>query len=179
MAVWSTPHVFAASELVTPGTMNQYVSDELTVLHGDAGTITYGAGPFYFGGDVFANKGGAGEMSMRSNNALYFSSSGSDYIYMPSAGLVATGGRLQSAGMDVVRHPYGAQRHFEAILGPGSTATSYSVSFTSVFASAPVLTAGDDQNGLHVPNANISTTGFTVLNPGSTGVQGRWMAFGA
>lgn len=145
---------------------------DLTSINASIATLQSG----HFTGNLYANYGGAGEMRLASNKALYFDSGSSNYIYESSDGVLSTGGRLVVAGMDVARTPYGAQTHMEwgiATIGGGGTS---GVTFTDAYGGAPkVVTA----NGGAVGDwpGGIGTTGFTLHNDG-TAQDCQWIAGG-
>lgn len=85
------------------------------------------------------------------------------------------------------RHPYANERHVETgtasnVTG-GSNTNSSALTFTSAFASAPVVVCDMQFNtGTNVRAAAPSTTGFTMYFSNSTGgtltVIGNWIAEG-
>lgn len=146
-----------------------------TNLYRSAGGALKTDGSFNVGGNIVANQGLGGEMRLSSNNALYFDSGGSNYLYRPATGQLATGGLLQSQGMFVQRHPYGTQRHMES--GTGTTSGNYlSVTFTTAFSSAPNVVPTGNSHYATALNGAPSTTGCSIVN--GTDGQIWWIAEG-
>jgi hypothetical protein len=54
---------------------------------------------------------------------------------------VALSGTPTAASLAILRHHHGDARAVEQILGPGNTATSYSIAFVAAFSATPVLVA--------------------------------------
>jgi hypothetical protein len=122
---------------------------------------------------------------------IRFGGAGSDYWHRQSAGVLATGGIIQSQGMTVHRHPYGSQRHIEGnklVLNANNNESIYiGIGFTDAFAAPPnIVTDTQDlpmNDGYRDPQArDVSTGGFTFEFRNGTGgganCTGVWIAEG-
>lgn len=132
------------------------------------------AGAFKAKGTVFSNLGAAGEMRMDSNNALYFDSGASNYIYESASGVLQTGGRFLSGGMDSVRTPYGVNSHINAqFIFLASQPSSASGTWTSAYGSTAYGVLGAAQQPVNF--TAVSLTGFTIGNGFGAGAANHWV----
>lgn len=124
-------------------------------------------------GTVYSNLGVAGaEMRLESNLALYFGTGAGDYLYRPSTGLLATGGRLQVAGLDVHRNVRGANGHVEggtvniALTGGGVGQGTASASFVDSFNAISGIATG-----VYSPSSSDTRLVITGLNASGISVK--------
>ena len=170
---WATPDTYSVGQLLTSVSMNK-VAGDLAYLHGDAG-------PTHLINDLYANFGLTSQMAFVNSGGfpvLYFGTGINNYFYLPSAGLIATGGRLQVTGIDVQRaytDSTSGLGHMESS-HQSNGATSYSVAFADAFSNVNVV-GGSASNASGTVSA-VTGSGFTVLNPGASGVFFYWIASG-
>lgn len=87
-------------------------------------------------------------------------------------------GRVLIQSRPIVRHPFGTDHRIDGGT-VANTASSYSVSFNAAFTGSGIksVVASNITNG-SATIGSVTSSGFTVNNPGVTGIALHWLAFG-